>query len=364
MTKSVRTCPQAAKHAIDCDRIRHLVSIHFDERWGAPFWIDRAKAIGIDPRGDLQGLEDFALLGDLHAHELQDRPLNDYIPRRYHDQVGLMILGQTGGTTGPGTWTAYREDEFEAAFVEPFVLAAAHAGFPRGERWLFIGPSGPHIIAKAAVRLAHRVGSPEPFSVDFDPRWARKLPPDSTASQRYAGHVVDQAVQVIKTQDIGVLFATPPVLSQLTLEMSEQQRMRIKGVHYGGVALDTALLNTLQSKSFPNAVHLSGYGNTLMGCCPELNVDAGRTPAYFPLGDRLILETVDEAGRSTDFGESGRLRVTRLDESMLIVRLLERDIATLINPPEDAPAGFALPGVLSPNPGQDKSMKQSQAGLY
>ena len=350
-------------HVIRSDRLRHLVSIHFNARWGAPFWIDRAKTCGIDPRNDLHQLEDLTLLGDLQAYELQDRPLNDYIPRRYHDRVGRMILGQTGGTTGPGTWTAYREDEFEAAFIEPFEIAAAHTGFPRGERWLFIGPSGPHIIAKAAVRLAQRVDSPEPFSVDFDPRWARKLPHGSTASQRYAGHVVEQAMQVIKTQDIGVLFATPPVLSRLARVMSEPQRLKIRGVHYGGVALDPGLLKTLQSESFSNAVHLSGYGNTLMGCCPELNVDTGRTPTYFPLGDRLIFETIDNSGRPTSFGERGRLRVTRLDETMLIVRLLERDHARLILPPGSAPNVFVLPGLENPKPPQQSDRLQA-VGLY
>jgi phenylacetate-coenzyme A ligase PaaK-like adenylate-forming protein len=363
MTTYTSTDIRATGHAIDNDRLRHLVSIHFDPQWGAVFWIDRARSRRINPLSDLGRFDDLALLGDLESHELQARPLTEYIPRRFHDRINHMILGQTGGTTGPGTWTAYRDDEFEAAFVEPFALAATHVGFPRNERWLFIGPSGPHIIAKAAPRLARRLDSPEPFSVDFDPRWARKLPQGSTAGQRYAQHIVEQALHVINSQDVGVLFATPPVLERLAMQMSDAQRLRIRGVHYGGVALDPALLHKLQTESFPNAVHLSGYGNTLLGCCLELNTNAGRTPTYFPHGERLIFETIDSQGHPTSFGSTGRLRVTRLDETMLIVRLIERDAAALIEPPADAPPGFVMPGVLNPRP-IARPQAPAPVGLY
>lgn len=364
MTAYTTTSARSHRLAINPDRLRQLVSIHFDTRWGASFWIDRARLCAINPASDLRCFDDLALLGDLEAHQLQSRPLKDYIPRRYHDQINQMILGQTGGATGPGTWTAYRDDEFEAAFVKPFASAAASVCFPRNERWLFIGPSGPHIIAKAAPRLARSMDSLDPFSVDFDPRWARKLPRDSTASLRYTQHVVDQAMQVIQSQDVGVLFATPPVLEHLAIRMSDIQRQNIRGVHYGGVSLDAQKLHTLQTQSFPNAVHLSGYGNTLLGCCLELKTDVGRTPTYFPHGQRLIIETLDSQGHPTPFGSPGRLRVTRLDETMLIVRLIERDVAGLIAPPDDAPPGFTMPGVTDPIPYETDVLRAGNVGLY
>ncbi len=363
MTQPATCLGEVYEPGVNHDRIGHLMDVHFDSKWGTPFWIDRAQRLGVDPRHDVKHFQDLVMLGNLSAHDLQQRPLCDYIPRRFHDRIGEMVLGQTGGTTGPGTWTAYREDEFESAFIEPFSFAAAHVGFPRNERWLFIGPSGPHIIAKAAPRLARRVDSPEPFSVDFDPRWARKLPNDSIASQRYAQHVVDQAMDVINTQDIGVLFATPAVLARLAQVMTESQRLRIRGVHYGGMALDIDLLRSLQTESFPNAVHLSGYGNTLLGCCLELSVEPGRTPAYFPMGDRLVFETLDAMGKSTPFGEPGQLRVTRLDETFLIVRLLERDNARLITPPTNVPNGFVMHGVDNPHPLSNPNTPPA-AGLY
>ncbi|MCP6726024.1 hypothetical protein NL526_28610, partial [Klebsiella pneumoniae] len=86
----------------------------------------------------------------------------------------------------------YRSDELLEAFVDPFVSAARALGFPTSEQWLFIGPSGPHIIGKVVKHLAGRFESAEPFSVDFDPRWAKKLPRGSFAAHRYLAHVVEQ----------------------------------------------------------------------------------------------------------------------------------------------------------------------------
>ena len=52
--------------------------------------------------------------------------------------------------------------------------------------------------------------------------------------------------------------------------MSREQYLRILGVHYGGVALTPGLYDGFRNEMFPNAVHLSGYGNSLFGMCPEL----------------------------------------------------------------------------------------------
>ena len=336
------------------------IASHFDPDGGTPFWLERAAALGRNPRA-IRSLRDLDGLGGTTQADLLSRPLADFIPRRFHEHVHEFVIGQTGGTTGPGAWTAYRADDFHVAFVEPFVVAAHHLGFPRRQPWLYVGPSGPHIIGKAMQHLARALESQDPFCVDFDPRWAKKLPPGSFAQDRYLRHVVEQAMQVIERQPIGVLFTTPPVLTRLVKEMSQEQRLRIRGVHYGGIALSPELLCEFQEQWLPEAVHLSGYGNTLFGCTLELNAKAARHIDYFPYGDRLILEVADEDGRPVSQGR-GRVRFTRLDESFLILRMLERDEAEVVLPPADAPPGFARPGLRNPSP--PKCHPEQAAGLY
>jgi thienamycin biosynthesis protein ThnN len=355
--------PSATTESVE-DRFRRVVAVHFHPAWGAAYWLDRARSLGIDPRRDLRMLDDLRLLGEMTPADVRRRPLLDHVPRRLHERLDQLIVAQSGGTTsGGGTWTAYREDEFVEAFVLPFLVAASALGFPAREQWLFVGPSGPHVIGKVVRHLAAAFGSAEPFAVDFDPRWAKKLPEQSFARQRYLGHVIEQVMLVIQTQEVGVLFTTPPVLDVLAQRMSPAQRARVRGVHYGGLPVGPEEMLRYQAQAFPAAVHLSGYGNTLFGCAMELSTRPGREIDYFPFGPRLLFETVCEDGSPAAAGETGQVRFTRLDETMLLVRMRERDHAQLIDAPAGAPAEFVLPGLRNPRTPVDHAA-QLATGIY
>src|SRR5271168_2621436 len=224
--------------------------------------------------------------------DLRRFPVRAFIPRTLHGQWPRFVLGETAGTSGAPCATAYRDDEFQAAFVTPFLRVAEATGFPRGEPWLWVGPSGRHIIGKVVRELARQTGSMDPFSVDFDPRWAKRLADGSTARQRYLDHVTTQALDVLRREEVGVLFITPPALAALAARLSDSQREAIHGIHYGGMSLAPEVVNDFRA-AFPRAVHLAGYGNTLFGVVMEV-ADAHRlTMDYFPLGDRVQFHVVD-----------------------------------------------------------------------
>ena len=149
---------------------------------------------------------------------------------------------------------------------------------------------------------------------------------------------------VIAAQEVEILFTTPPVLSALADVLTAAQRERIRAVHYGGMVVTPQQMLRFQSELFPNALHLSGYGNTLFGCCMELHATPGRDIDYFPFGHRLLFEVdANQEGQGT-------VRFTRLDESFLIVHMRERDVARLVAPPEQRPGEFELPGLRNPHP--------------
>lgn len=365
MYATMMTLPLPARHAptetID-QRAARVMELHLHPRYGSRFWLERAASLGLSsfrPRN----CEELAALGTVSIEDLRRRPVMDYVPLSLHGRAERLIVAQTGGTTGVGTWTAYRDDEFHEAFVAPFVSAADALNFPRGEAWLFVGPTGPHIIGKAVSHLAGAMDSAEPFMVDFDPRWAKRLTEGSFARQRYLSHVIEQAMNVIDTQEVGVLFTTPPVLGALEQAMTEPQRLRIRGVHYGGLALSPETLLHFQTEVFPKALHLSGYGNTLFGCALELSAAPGRQLDYFPHGQRLRLEVVDEQGNPAGLGRAGRVRISRLDESMAILGLVERDVAEAVECPAGAAPGFSLPGLRNPHTPAGV-VPSGAAGLY
>jgi hypothetical protein len=214
--------------------------------------------------------------------------------------------------------------------------------------------------------LARQMGSMDPFSVDFDPRWARRLVPGSLARQRYLDHVTSQALEILQREEVGVLFTTPPTLAALAARMTDSQRDLIHGIHYGGLSMTAETLNHFR-QLFPNAVHLSGYGNTLFGVLMEVE-DTHRTNLdYFPLGQRLLFHIV-QPGDTHDWpprlAETGRVLFHRLDESCLLVGVLERDAADLIPPSEAAyRLGCQANGLRNPGIPADLA-SQLPVGLY
>jgi len=359
--------PPHARESIEV-RLAEVLAHHFDPATGTPYWIDRAARLGFDPRCEIRRIEDLPRMGFMEADKLRRRPLTDLISRASLADRGDLDVVQTGGTLGAPVWTAYSRREYEEAFVAPFVAAADHVRFPRGGSWLYIGPSGPHVIGRAAQSIARATGAMDPFTVDFDSRWARKLPETSFAARRYLEHVLDQAMSVLETQPITHLFATPPVVAGLADRLTVAQRDRIRGVHYGGLCLSPDLLRRFQRELFPNAVHLSGYGNTLFGCCLELDASAGRELRYYPHGSRLLFGTCRDASDpgTVDYGSTnirGRCVFSRLDRTMLIINMLERDLIELAPPPSHAPADFRANGVVAPAPLPDEA-RPLAAGLY
>jgi hypothetical protein len=343
-----------------CDeQLRQVFALQFHPTLGSRYWLARQERLGWAVCDRVRRMEDLWQLGPMPLDDLRDFPVRDFIPQAFHGCLDRFILGETAGTSGEPRATAYRDDEFQDAFVAPFLEAARAARFPEGEPWLWVGPSGPHVIGKAVRELARQTGSMDPFTVDFDPRWAKRLVPGSLALQRYLDHVTAQALDVLEREEVGVLFSTPPALAALSRQMSDSQREAVHGVHYGGLSITAAELNQFR-ELFPNAVHLSGYGNTLFGVVMEVADGPRLSLDYFPRGDRVRFEIVrrQEDNESSEWpprpcepGQTGRVLFHRLDESCLLVGVLERDEAESIPPSAAALAlGWHADGLRDPRP--------------
>jgi hypothetical protein len=366
------TCERMRRAADRDERLCDLLGLHFHPRHGSLYWLRRQEALGFDVRDRTRTFDDLWLLGPTPAADLRRRPLCDFIPRAMHGQLHRFVIGETAGTSGRPCATAYRDDEFQAAFVTPFLKVARATGFPHGQPWLWVGPSGPHVIGKAVRELARQTGSMDPFSIDFDPRWAKRLAEGSLARRRYLDHVTEQALDVLAREGVGVLFTTPPVLAALAARLTDRQREEVRGVHYGGMSLAPEGLNGFRA-AFPNAVHLSGYGNTLFGVLMEVTDRPRAALDYFPLAGRIRFHVVRRPaeGGTTAWpppecgpGERGCVLFHRLDESCLLVGVVERDEAGWVPPsPEALALGCAAAGLRDPCPPAAAGNKL-QLGLY
>jgi len=351
-------------------RLERVIAIHFDAEGGTPYWLEKQKELGIDAVRNIRTVADLALLGPMDENALAQRPIEDFIPRRF-GACRDYILAETGGTLGPSKFAVHRQDEFEAAFITPFVKAAEKVNFPKDGHWLFVGPTGPHIIGRAARGCAAAFGAADVFTVDFDPRWAKKLPAGSFAAQRYLQHIQSQALHVLGVQDITVIFATPAVLTGLAQQLDRAHRDKIRGIHLGGMSASAEFMDEMDAQ-FPHAVILSGYGNTLLGMMPQLRYAPETGFDYFAHGSRLVVQLIacPDAGESPDitarldYGQRGQVMVHRLDEMQFLANLIERDSAIRIAPDADAQAeGFFLDGLRAPQPIVNETLKPA-LGLY
>jgi hypothetical protein len=230
---------------------------------------------------------------------------------------------------------------------------AQRVDFPRDAAWLFVGPGGPHIIGQAAAACAAAMNNHQPFTIDFDPRWFRKLPAGSMGRDRYVRHLFDQAADVLSSEHIEVLFTTPVMLRGLAEIMTDSQRMRIRGVHYGGMRVESDLLRAAQQDWFPGAVHLAGYGNSLFGVCMEAGGDPSRALRYFPHGLR----------HQVRIAANGRVWMHRLDPTVLIANLAERDAGRPATPQTELVSlGFGV-GVENPGP-VNETGSAAPPGIY
>lgn len=339
--------------------VRHIISIHFDPVNGSQYWLQKEKMLGINARRDIFSLDDLHILGPMEEEDLRRYPLEYFIPIIYLENKEELILGETAGTTGLPKVTAYLKNEFYTTFVEWFRYIAVYRGFPRGANWLWVGPSGPHIIGKAVGPVAKSMDSMDPFSIDMDPRWVKKLMPDSLGYKRYIHHIIEQALDVLKRQHIEVIYSTPPLLIALAGEMRVEERIRIRGIHYGGVAIGQEQLKRFKNELFPNAVHIAGYGNTLFGLCMEVEASTNGNLDYYPPGPRMVLQVVStkssfqphkhRLAQVVEYGEKGQVVCHRFDESFFIPNMFERDEAIRIAPTEYAQSlGIHQDGVRNP----------------
>ncbi|MCF6175712.1 MAG: hypothetical protein L3J71_08090 [Victivallaceae bacterium] len=310
---------------IDIAKRLEILKLHSDPVWGSPYWIEFFSKSTLT----IEAVAEHPLIMPAMDPEvLRNSPLERFIPKKVIQEQPYLITGETSGFSGKPIMTVFSEPEFETGFVTPFLQRAMEVDFPVRGKWLWAGPSGPHIVGKAIRAILKTAGGFDPFTLDFDPRWYKRLPENSMSRERYFKHIEEQLFAIINTQKVDVLFSTPPVIRMLTEKMAEPERHAIRGVHYGGISTDYSEYQHFKA-AFPNAVHLNGYGNSLFGVFLEASFEPDGIE-YSTASERVELELVKNnsaAITKVAVGETGQVMLSRYDESFMIINMLERDIA-------------------------------------
>ncbi|MAE63719.1 MAG: hypothetical protein CMJ18_05560 [Phycisphaeraceae bacterium] len=311
--------------------VREMVQWHFSPDTGTPFWLEWAGGAGRDPRDEVHGFDDLALIPRFEDEWLRKRPHETWIPRAYAGRPFQVF--ETGGTTGMPkqrvSWEDHLDDytEFSAMLDVQYPEA-----FPHGAHWLMLGPTGPRRLRLSIEHLAnHRGGAC--YFIDLDPRWVKKLLADRQHEQarRYMEHVVDQAATIMRHRPITCLFATPRLLEALDARLCIPDA-GVRGVFCGGTSMTPQVIRFLVEEVLDDrAALVPTYGNTLMGLAAARPVSAENDYAltYHAPQPRAVLRVVDpdEPDRAVDYGQWGRVELTTLTKELFMPRFLERDEA-------------------------------------
>ncbi|BCL79108.1 phenazine antibiotic biosynthesis protein [Ktedonobacteria bacterium brp13] len=316
--------------------IRAAMQWHFNSETGSAYWLERAKSLDFDPRKDVNNIEDLALFPNL-VDELRDVRVEDLIPRGYGPHPDVVGVFESGGTTGPPKRVVFLRDWWDREEAWMSANLDAH-GFPRNVNWLVILPSGPHAAGEISRGLASTRNGIK-FSVDMDPRWVKKRIARGLAEEAdaYAEHLVEQAAFLLRTQDIGILNTTPPVLERIARhdDLVELINQKVKGILWGGAHMDADTRHLYRTEIFPGVKLVGMYGSTMAlgGTTERLGLTLGDPCIFDPPSPFIIFTVIDPAtGRRVGYGERGQVVMNHLSKNMLVPNNLERDLATRIEP--------------------------------
>jgi phenylacetate-coenzyme A ligase PaaK-like adenylate-forming protein len=320
-----------ARERLDA-HVRETVARHFDPENGTPFWLERAKTLGFDPRKDVHGLDDLKKFGLFEDDWLRGGPVRRWVPKALHRKP--IFVFETGGTTGiPKSRVVV--DDFRIDY-EMFSDTLPDRYFPKGSNWLMLGPSGPRRLRLAVEHLCQYRGG-ICFCVDLDPRWVVKLIKKGWMEhlKAYQEHVIDQALTVLSANhEIKCMFTTPKLLDALATRLEKEgssiARTGITGIFCGGTEMTSQWIRfAIEELLGPDVYIAPTYGNTLMGlAAAEMpTAEQGYKIAYYAPEPRAAAQVVDfdNPDKVVDYGQSGRVMLTTLTRELFIPRFLERD---------------------------------------
>jgi phenylacetate-coenzyme A ligase PaaK-like adenylate-forming protein len=318
--------------------VRAAMHWHFGPETGSRFWLKRARSLAFDPRTDVKSLADLSLFPNV-TNEFRNVPVRDLVPQGYGPNPQIVGIYESGGTTGAPKRVVLLRDWLEKLL--PGTSASLNRfGVASGVDWLFVAPSGPHGVGDVMGRVVASRGGTK-FTVDMDPRWVKKLTAAGRAeeSAAYVDHLVEQAAFTLRTQDVGVLMSTPPILARLTRddEVAGLIRQKVRTILWGGARMDPRDHEAIQN-AFPRSTLVGFFGNTMFLASLLQRSDEGDGRCVFDsLTPWITFCVVDpETGVPVPYGNRGQVVTNHVTRSFLLPNNLERDMAIRLPSPQGA----------------------------
>jgi len=312
--------PEAYLHA--------AIAWHFGADTGSPFWLRTAKTLDFNPLTDVKTYADLRLFPNL-VNDLRNVPIEDLIPRGYGSPSPLPQIFESGGTTGAPKRTVQMPD-WIAQVVQWQTEDFATGGFVPGLGFLCLMPSGPHGVGYFSRLVSERLGSVF-HPIDIDPRWVKKIAARNAAAEvaAYVDHVVDQAVFILRTQNVANLHATPPMLDAIVRDdkVVDLVNEKIRYLLLSGAHVDADTIDVLRD-IFPNTTITVAFGSTMILSQAVTRIADDESFVFDPRTPYVVFWVVDPGtGDQVPYGELGHVVMNHISKGMFIPNNLERDRA-------------------------------------
>ncbi|OBG99716.1 phenazine antibiotic biosynthesis protein [Mycobacterium sp. E2699] len=300
---------------------------HFGEDTGSAFWLRTARTLDFDPLTDVKGFADLRLFPNL-VNELRAVPVEDLVPRGYGSSPPTPQIFESGGTTGAPKRTVQMPD-WIAQVVQWQTEDFATGGFVRGRGFLCLMPGGPHGVGYFSRLVSERLGAVF-HAVDLDPRWVKKVAARNAAAEvaAYVDHVIEQAVFVLRTQNVANLHTTPPLIEAIARDdrVAGLVNDKIRYLLLSGAHVDADTLDVLR-EIFPNTTITMAFGSTMVLSQAVTRTD-GDSFVFDPRTPYVVFWVVDpDTGERVPYGQRGQVVMNHISKGMFIPNNLERDLA-------------------------------------
>ncbi|MBF6167022.1 phenazine antibiotic biosynthesis protein [Streptomyces gardneri] len=309
---------------------------HFGPETGSTFWLQRAATLGFDPVRDVRSLTDLQLFPNV-VDELRTVPVEHLIPRGYGGGVSVFGVYESGGTTGSPKRLPFLADWMDRVITWAMRDMDAR-DHPRNVNWLTLVPSGPQLFGDWTAELVRRRGGVR-FCINMDPRWVKRTigAGETEIADRYVDHLIAQSAHILRSQQVGVLVSTPPLLERLCRdeELVDLINAKVRLIVWGGARMDPDTRRVLRTDVFPGVELYGYYGNvTMLGTTIERPGSDDARCIFDTFSPHIVLSVVDTAtGEPVAYGEHGQVIVNHISRAMLLPNNSERDLAIRIEPP-------------------------------
>jgi len=308
--------------------------INFDEKSGAPYWVKAAKEAGINPKNDLDTLQDFFCSPISLCDEsiLKVKPITEFIPKSV--QKGSTSILTSSGSMGKKKEVAWSETALNYA-ADYANYCFDRMGIPRSIDWVVQGPYGifQGVVRRALEKRGGLIHSAGVETRNLKRHFASLKNEEEFSSNQYLQATLGPAIEftqdILAKEKIGGLVTA---IQMLPLFVNFEGFENIEAIYFSGMEIPEEMYKFWRGK-LPHIKFISSFGHHNLGFSYSTPFE---DEPYYPPSPLSAIYVTDknDPNRIVGYGERGRHKILRADYAFLWSQL-DRDYSVRVAPQEE-----------------------------